>query len=117
MPAKKPASKDKEDLKDNLLYVCPYCERGFKSKSALNGHLGVCKAKPDDEDEEDSRDEDPGIKLFDDEEEEEDAQPIRRRHRNDEDDEDDDGYQCGKCGYVARREFRFCPKCGTENEF
>lgn len=108
------------------VFMCPKCEKTFKSKNALNGHMAVCKARTDDdEDAESPVDDDAeaeGIEIFDgeDEDEEEDV-PRRRtgrsRERREDDDDDDDGYQCGHCGHQSRRRFRYCPQCGTENDF
>lgn len=103
MPEKKPDNEEKQTF-----YVCPHCEKAFKTKNALNGHLGVCKARPA-EDEEYDEDTD-GINLFPERKEE----PAPRRQ---EVQDDEDGYQCGACGYVSGREFRYCPKCGEENDF
>lgn len=95
-------------------YVCPYCEKAFKSKNALNGHLGVCKARPDpDIEDNEEDDEDEGIEIF----------PKRKdsrenySRREEPVDYDEDGYQCGACGHVSSRRFRFCPECGEENDF
>ncbi|MCK9601450.1 MAG: DNA repair protein RadA [Sphaerochaeta sp.] len=103
---------------DALIYVCPHCEKGFRSKNALNGHLAVCKAKPDRDiprEEETDEDESEGIDLFGDEDR---ASRVKITPTKDaETEEDDDGYQCGGCGYTSSREFHFCPECGEENEF
>lgn len=104
------------------MFVCPHCEKGFPSISALNGHMGGCKARTDEPDEqEDTKDEqedvqEEGITIF--EEEDEDEEPERKKvQQNDEDEDDDDGYGCGACGHTQKRKFKFCPKCGVENEF
>ena len=94
-------------------YECPDCGKRFKSLNALNGHKSVCRAGPDeDEDEKAPREDmDDGIKIF----EEEDEEPRRTRSSSSEEESED--YVCGACGHKQKREFRFCPSCGVENEF
>jgi hypothetical protein len=98
-----------EKSKDPM-HICGYCNKAFASKNALSGHLSVCKAKPDEteEEQEEEQEESPTISLFDDDDEPEEKPSAQDK---------DDDYQCGGCGHTQKRSFKFCPKCGEENDF
>jgi ssDNA-binding Zn-finger/Zn-ribbon topoisomerase 1 len=92
----------KDEDKD---YICPFCQKTYSTRSGLWKHISKCSARPDSDENEPDADksgEGDGIDLF---------------KGVEEDEDDEDGYQCPGCGYVGKKAFEKCPKCGAELEW
>ena len=83
-------------------FVCPFCEREYKTKLGLSKHLKVCEAKPDEEEEKEETTYESGIPLFEEE-------------GNNDDEEDE--YVCPECEYSSTKPFSVCPNCGEALEW